>query len=57
MHVPLPRGADPLPLIMDRFDMRYGYENLQPGVLVLAMRTGLPLTAYPESRWAWRSLR
>jgi len=45
VHVPLPRGADPLPLIMDRFDMRYGYENLQPGVLVLAMRTGLPLSA------------
>ncbi len=45
VHVPLPCGVDPLPLIMDRFDMRYGYENLQPGVLVLAMRTGLPLSA------------
>jgi hypothetical protein len=44
VRVALPGGTDPLPLIMDRYDTRFGYERLQPGSLVLDARTGLPLS-------------
>jgi hypothetical protein len=44
VRVPLPGGVDPIPLVMDRFDMRYGYERLQPGGLVLSARTGIPVS-------------
>ena len=40
ISVPLPAGTDPLPLVMDRFNMRYGYETLAPGSLVLDKGSG-----------------
>ena len=40
ISVPLPAGTDPLPLVMDRFNMRYGYETLAPGSLVLDKSSG-----------------
>jgi hypothetical protein len=40
IRIPLPAGTDPLPLVMDRFNMRYGYETLAPGTLVLDRRSG-----------------
>jgi len=44
LRVPLPVGVDPLPLVVDRHNMRYGYESYAPGLLTLDRATGRPLS-------------
>jgi hypothetical protein len=43
-RVQLPAGTDLVPLLMEHFNMRYGYETMRPGLLVLDKKGGRPLS-------------
>ncbi len=44
VSVPVPAGTDLVPLLMEHFNMRYGYETMRPGLLVLDRQSGRPLS-------------
>lgn len=44
IRIPIPTGTDLIPLVADRHNMKYGYEVMAPGVLVLDRASGWPLS-------------
>ncbi len=44
VRVPVPAGTDLVTPVMDHYNMKYGYETMVPGVLVLDRASGRPLS-------------
>lgn len=44
VSVTVPLGVDPIPLLAEHLNMRYGYESLRAGTVALDRRSGLPLS-------------